>query len=90
MKRTGLVLLIGAIMAVHCVVLIHFEYIKSLINQQHSSFASFKPKLKDVVSNYIKALKTPGEDIFWSLLSDIESLLNVYGSFLSSGEMAKW
>ena len=61
---------------------------KSLINQQHSSFASFKPGLKDGVNNYIKALKTPGEDIFWSLLSDIESLLNVHGSFLSSGEIA--
>ena len=35
------------------------------------------PGLKDGVHNYIKALKTPREDIFWSLLSKIERLLNV-------------
>ena len=49
----------------------------SLINQQPSSFARFKPGLMNGVRHDIKALKTLGEDFFLSLLSKAESLLNV-------------
>ena len=59
MKRTGLASLIGVKLK-YFVFLIDFLSINSLINQQPSSFASFKPGLKDGAHHYIKGQASHG------------------------------
>ena len=89
MKRTGLASLIGVKLK-YFVFLIDFLSINSLINQQPSSFASFKPGLKDGAHHYIKGQASHGlqkprvhQVVRWQNGSWLACGIKVSGSFPS-------